>query len=114
MLYRLRMTRLTASDGHQLDAYEVHPEGAAASIVIVQEIFGVNAHIRSVVDRYAEFGYRAIAPALFDRGETGVELGYDDEGASGASSWRCRSHSTRRCSTSPLRSTTSPRPDRWP
>ena len=78
--YRLGMTRLTASDGHQLDAYEVHPDGAAASIVIVQEIFGVNAHIRSVVDRYAEFGYRAIAPALFDRGETGVELGYDDEG----------------------------------
>jgi carboxymethylenebutenolidase len=74
------MTRLTASDGHELDAYEVHPDGASASIVIVQEIFGVNAHIRSVVDRYASFGYRAIAPALFDRGERGVELGYDDEG----------------------------------
>ena len=74
------MTRLTASDGHELDAYEVHPEGAAASIVIVQEIFGVNAHIRSVVDRYASFGYRAIAPALFDRGERGVELDYDDVG----------------------------------
>jgi carboxymethylenebutenolidase len=74
------MTQLTASDGHELDAYEVHPDGAAASIVIVQEIFGVNAHIRSVVDRYASFGYRAIAPALFDRGERGVELGYDDAG----------------------------------
>ena len=74
------MTRLTASDGHELDAYEVHPDGAASSIVIVQEIFGVNAHIRSVVDRYASFGYRAIAPALFDRGERGVELDYDDAG----------------------------------
>ena len=74
------MTRLTARDGHELDAYEVHPEGASASIVIVQEIFGVNAHIRSVVDRYASFGYRAITPALFDRGERGVELGYDDAG----------------------------------
>jgi carboxymethylenebutenolidase len=74
------MTRLTASDGHELDAYEVHPDGASASIVVVQEIFGVNAHIRSVVDRYASFGYRAIAPALFDRGERGVELGYDDAG----------------------------------
>ncbi len=74
------MTRLTASDGHELDAYEVHPDGASASIVIVQEIFGVNAHIRSVVDHYASFGYRAIAPALFDRGERGVELGYDDAG----------------------------------
>ncbi len=74
------MTRLTASDGHELDAYEVHPDGASASVVIVQEIFGVNAHIRSVVDRYAAFGYRAIAPALFDRGERGVELGYDEAG----------------------------------
>jgi carboxymethylenebutenolidase len=74
------MTGLTASDGHELDAYEVHPDGASASIVIVQEIFGVNEHIRSVVDRYASFGYRAIAPALFDRGERGVELGYDDAG----------------------------------
>lgn len=74
------MIRLTAGDGHELDAYEVHPDGAKASIVVVQEIFGVNAHIRSVVDRYASFGYRAIAPALFDRGERGVELGYDDEG----------------------------------
>ena len=74
------MTRLTASDGHELDAYEVHPDGASASVVIVQEIFGVNPHIRSVVDRYASFGYRAIAPALFDRGERGVELGYDDAG----------------------------------
>ena len=74
------MTRLTASDGHELDAYEVHPDGATASVVIVQEIFGVNAHIRSVVDQYASLGYRAIAPALFDRGERGVELGYDDAG----------------------------------
>jgi carboxymethylenebutenolidase len=74
------MTRLTATDGHELDAYEVHPDGASASVVIVQEIFGVNPHIRSVVDRYASFGYRAIAPALFDRGERGVELDYDDAG----------------------------------
>jgi len=74
------MTRLTASDAHELDAYEVHPDGAAASVVIVQEIFGVNPHIRSVVDQYAAFGYRAIAPAVFDRGERGVELGYDEAG----------------------------------
>lgn len=74
------MTRLRADDGHQLDAYEVHPDGAKAAVVVVQEIFGVNAHIRSVVDRYAEFGYRTIAPALFDRTERGVELAYDDAG----------------------------------
>jgi carboxymethylenebutenolidase len=76
------MTHLTANDGHTLDAYEVHPDGAQASIVVIQEIFGVNAHIRSVVDRYASFGYRAIAPALFDRVESGVELGYDEAGIS--------------------------------
>jgi carboxymethylenebutenolidase len=73
-------TQLTASDGHQLAAYEVHPEGAAGSIVIVQEIFGVNDHIRSVVDRYAALGFRAIAPSLFDRVERGVELDYDAAG----------------------------------
>ena len=72
--------RLTAADDHEFDAYEVHPDGAAASVVIVQEIFGVNEHIRSVVDRYASFGYRAIAPAIFDRVEAGVELGYDEAG----------------------------------
>lgn len=71
------MTQLSATDGHRLDAHEVNPDGASAAVVIVQEIFGVNAHIRSVVDRYASFGYRAIAPAMFDRVERGVELDYD-------------------------------------
>lgn len=74
------MTTLTAADGHELDAYEVHPDSAAASVVIVQEIFGINAHIRSVVDRYAELGFRTIAPALFDRVERGLELEYDEAG----------------------------------
>ncbi len=74
------MAQLTAGDGHTVDAYEVHPDGASAAIVIVQEIFGVNEHIRSVVDRYAAFGYRAIAPALFDRVERGIELDYDESG----------------------------------
>lgn len=73
-------TRLTAADGAELDAYEVAPDGASAAVVIVQEIFGVNAHIRSVVDRYASFGYRAIAPAIFDRVEPDVELEYDEAG----------------------------------
>ena len=70
-------TELRAADGHRLGAYEQHPEGATSSVVIVQEIFGVNAHIRSVVDRYAALGYRAVAPSLFDRVEPGVELDYD-------------------------------------
>jgi carboxymethylenebutenolidase len=74
------MIQLTADDSHRLDAYEVVPDGASASVVIVQEIFGVNEHIRSVVDRFANLGYRAIAPAMFDRAERGVELDYDAEG----------------------------------
>jgi len=74
------MTKLTAADGHSFDAYEVRPDGAASAIVVIQEIFGVNEHIRSVVDRYAAFGYHAIAPALFDRVEPGVELDYDQDG----------------------------------
>lgn len=73
-------TRLMAADGHELAAYEVRPDGARAAIVIVQEIFGVNAHIRSVVDRYASLGYHTVAPALFDRIQPGVELGYDGPG----------------------------------
>ena len=71
---------LEATDGHQLSAYEQHPEGATASVVIVQEIFGVNSHIRSVVDGFAGAGYHAVAPATFDRAERGVELEYDGAG----------------------------------
>jgi carboxymethylenebutenolidase len=70
--------RLTAADGHQLSAYVAHPEGdPIAGLVVVQEIFGVNAHIRSVADGYARDGFLAVAPALFDRIERGVELAYD-------------------------------------
>ncbi len=74
------MIQLTAGDGHSLDAYEVRPDGASSAIVIVQEIFGVNPHIRSLVDRYAALGYHAVAPALFDRVRKGVELDYDAAG----------------------------------
>jgi carboxymethylenebutenolidase len=74
------MTKLTAEDGHSFDVYEVRPDDAEAAIVVIQEIFGVNDHIRSVVDRYASFGYHALAPALFDRVRPGVELDYDSDG----------------------------------
>jgi carboxymethylenebutenolidase len=71
---------LTSSDGFQLSAYRAEPEGAAhGGIVVVQEIFGVNSHIRSVADRYAAAGYLAIAPAIFDRERPGIELGYTDD-----------------------------------
>ena len=74
-----RTINLTASDGHRLQAYEALAEGKArGGIVVVQEIFGVNGHIRRVADGYANDGYRVIAPALFDRVRPGIELGYSD------------------------------------
>ena len=70
---------LTASDGHRLQAYRADPAGAPrGGVVVIQEIFGVNLHIREVADGYAAEGYLAIAPALFDRARPGVELGYDE------------------------------------
>ncbi len=70
---------LTASDGHTLSAYRADPAGTPkAGVVVIQEIFGVNAHIRDVADDYAAQGYLAIAPAIFDRSRPGVELGYDE------------------------------------
>lgn len=69
---------LTAADGFELGAYRADPEGAPkGGIVVIQEIFGVNGHIREVADGYAAAGYVAIAPALYDRVSPGVELGYE-------------------------------------
>lgn len=71
---------LTASDGHTLSGYRADPRGdARGGIVIVQEVFGVNNHVRGVCDGYAADGYAVIAPALFDRVKQGVELGYEGE-----------------------------------
>ena len=72
---------LATADGTSIAAYRAAPSGKPrGGVVILQEIFGVNAHFRSVADRYAADGYLAIAPALFDRAERGVELGYDQAG----------------------------------
>src|SRR6266851_1280819 len=69
--------RLTASDGWNLDGYRAEPKGPpCGGLVVCQEIFGVNHHIRDVCDRFAEAGYLAVAPALFDRAQTGIEFGY--------------------------------------
>ncbi len=71
---------LTAADGHRLGAYLARPAGAPkAGLVVVQEIFGINRHIRAVTEGFAADGYLAIAPALFDRREHGLELGYEAE-----------------------------------
>jgi carboxymethylenebutenolidase len=68
---------LTAPDGHKLSAYRAEPKGKArGALVVVQEIFGVNSHIKSVADGYAADGYLAIAPAFFDRVERGFDIGY--------------------------------------
>ena len=73
--------KLQASDGHELDAYVAEPEGKPrGGLVVVQEVFGVNEHIRAVADRFAKEGYYAVAPAIFDRVQRNVELGYDGEG----------------------------------
>lgn len=70
---------LTATDGHELQAYQVTPNGTPrGGVVVVQEIFGVTPHIRRVTESYAKAGYLAIAPALFDRIEPGIEVDYSD------------------------------------
>lgn len=72
--------KLKASDGQELSAYKAEPEGTPrGGLVVIQEIFGVNPHIRSVVEGFAKDGYVAIAPALFDRIQPGVELKYEGE-----------------------------------
>jgi carboxymethylenebutenolidase len=68
---------LTSADKFQLGAYRADPQGKPkGAIVVVQEIFGVNTHIRSVCDRFAADGYVAIAPALFDRQQRDFQCGY--------------------------------------
>jgi len=71
---------LTAADGHRFSAYRAAPDGQPrGAAVIAPEIFGVNSHIRSVVDGYAADGYLAIAPALFDRVQRGYDTGYSPD-----------------------------------
>lgn len=73
--------QLRAIDGFTFGAYEARPTGdVKGSILVVQEIFGVNTHIREVCDGYADAGYVALAPQIFDRVERDVELGYDEAG----------------------------------
>ena len=72
-----KQLQLTAADGFSFAAYVARPQGTVhGAIVVLQEIFGVNAHIRATADGYAAQGYVAIAPASFQRVQAGVELGY--------------------------------------
>jgi carboxymethylenebutenolidase len=73
---------LRARDGHVLSAYEARPDSPPrGGVVLLQEIFGVTAHIRRVCDGFAAQGYHVVAPALFDRIRPTVELGYGKEDA---------------------------------
>ena len=74
-----QMIELQAADGTVVPAYEARPAGTPkGAVVVIQEIFGVNSHIRSVADGYAAEGYLAVAPAAFHRVKPGVELGYSE------------------------------------
>jgi carboxymethylenebutenolidase len=71
---------IVSKDGFEFGAYEAMPEGKPkGGIVVLQEIFGVNKHVRQVADEYAKDGYVAIAPQIFDRVERDVELGYTEQ-----------------------------------
>ena len=71
------MINLTAEDGFRLSAYKATPSGTPrGGLVVIQEIFGVNSHIKKVADGFAADGYAVIAPAIFDRVERGFESGY--------------------------------------
>jgi carboxymethylenebutenolidase len=73
------LLHLRAKDGHGLSAYMVAPQGKPrGGVVVIQEVFGLNSHIRRVTEQYAGLGYLAIAPALFDRIRRNVELPYTD------------------------------------
>lgn len=75
------MVSLTAADGHTFGAYQAVPVGKAkGGVVILQEIFGVNSHVRHLCDEFAGDGYVAVAPALFDRVEKNAEIGYAEIG----------------------------------
>jgi carboxymethylenebutenolidase len=82
-----QFTDLQAAEGQAIPAYVAQPKGTAkGGIVVIQEIFGVNAHIRAVADGYAEQGYLAVAPAIFHRVKPNVELGYEADDM--APAWR--------------------------
>ena len=72
-----QFTTIMARDGHEFQAWlAAAPGRPRGALLVLQEIFGINSHIRTVTDQFAAEGYTAIAPALFDRVRRGIELGY--------------------------------------
>jgi carboxymethylenebutenolidase len=75
-----KMIELKASDGHKLAAYVADPSGKPrGAVVVIQEIFGVNKHIKAVADGYAADGFLAVAPAMYDRVQRNYETGYSQD-----------------------------------
>ena len=84
-------TTLMARDGHEFQAYLAAPPGKPrGALLVIQEIFGVNAHIRAVTEGFAAEGYTAIAPALFDRVRRGIELGYTPDAVQEGTGYRAQ------------------------
>jgi len=79
---------LVAEDGKMISAYVAGAPKSTVALVIIQEIFGVNAHIRRVNDSYAAEGFPTVAPALFDRVQAGTELDYTPAASSSVAAWR--------------------------
>jgi carboxymethylenebutenolidase len=83
--------QLAADDGHRFDVYRADPATTPlGGVIVVQEAFGVNEHIRAVCDRYAEHGYVAMAPALYDRQQRNATFGYDEAQSTAARALRAR------------------------
>ncbi len=88
-----KLFELTAADGFVLSAYRADPAGSPrGGLVVAQEIFGINSHIRSVCDRFAADGYLAIAPALFDRYQRGFDVGYTPEDIAKGRELKAKAH----------------------
>src|SRR3954452_12148992 len=74
------MIKMTMTDGAEIGVYRVEPKAARrGGLVVIQEIFGINEHIKQVSDGYADDGYEVLAPSLFDREEPGFIAGYSQE-----------------------------------
>ena len=72
--------RMKAADGHEFDVYKADPQGTPrGALLVIQEIFGVNSHMRGVADGFANDGYAVLCPALFDRAGRNFEVGYTPE-----------------------------------
>ncbi len=96
---------IKAHDGGTFSGYLATPaSGSGPGILVLQEIFGVSAHIRAVVDRWAEEGYVALAPDLFWRLKPGVDLGFTPDDVKTARELAGASISIRACATSATRS----------